>query len=411
MIQDSCLEVISRTTHSQACICARGFEQKEGIDYFETFAPVVQWMTVCVYLIMIILLNLHNKQIDYTAAFLQAPLDHDVYVEIPKIFISPGKVWLLKRALYGLKDAPRAYFIHTKNKLEDLGFRQSDADPCLFISPTITLLCYCYDCLLLYRSPEAVDILTTQMKDAGMLFEEEPDVAAYLGVLIDQDTDNDTITLRQSGLAQRIVEALHLDDDTFPVETPADSYLPLDEDSKPLQGLYNYTSIVGMLGYLQGHSYADITFAISQVSCYTFCPKHSHELALERIGRYLKGTIEKGPILKPNTTTNKLKIDTVVDAAFASEWGTEQGTNPDSVKSCTGFIVEVMGCPVIWCSKLQPFIATSTMEFECTALSMSLRAAIPLMTVTEAINDGLKCTHYRLLTFKATVHEDNMGTL
>ena len=76
----------------KARICARGFEQKEGIDYFETFAPVVQWMTVRVCLIMIILLDLHNKQIDYTAAFLQAPLDHDVYVEMPKMFKSPSKV-------------------------------------------------------------------------------------------------------------------------------------------------------------------------------------------------------------------------------------------------------------------------------------------------------------------------------
>ena len=78
-------------------------------------------MTVRVCHIMIILLQLENKQIDYTAAFLQAPLDQDVYVDMPKMFA--GKVWLLKRALYGLKDAPRAYFIHTKNKLEDFGFR------------------------------------------------------------------------------------------------------------------------------------------------------------------------------------------------------------------------------------------------------------------------------------------------
>ena len=79
-------------------------------------------MTVRVCLIMIILLNLHNKQIDYTAAFLQAPFDHDVYVGMPKMFTSPGKVWLLKRALYGLKDAPRAYFIHTKTGWKISGF-------------------------------------------------------------------------------------------------------------------------------------------------------------------------------------------------------------------------------------------------------------------------------------------------
>ena len=108
----------------------------------------------------------------------------------------------------------------------------------------------------------------------------------------------------------------------------------------------------------------------------------THELALERIGRYLKGTIEEGLILKSNRATDKSKIGIYVDAAFTSGLGMKQGTNPNSVKSRTGFIIEVMGCPVIWCSKLQPYIATSTIESEYTALFMSLRSAIPLMAVT-----------------------------
>jgi hypothetical protein len=90
----------------KARICAQGFEQIEGVDYFETFAPVVQWTTVYVVLIVTILLHLENKQIDCTAAFLQAPIDHDVYVEMPKLFQVEGKVWKLQRAIYGLKDDP-----------------------------------------------------------------------------------------------------------------------------------------------------------------------------------------------------------------------------------------------------------------------------------------------------------------
>jgi hypothetical protein len=98
------------------------------------------------------------------------------------------------------------------------------------------------------------------MKAIGMLFEEESDVAGYLGVLIDRDPDNDTITLRQSGLAQQIVEALHLDDKITPVKTPADAFLPLDEDGECTHEIYNYASVAGMLQYLQGHSRPDISF-------------------------------------------------------------------------------------------------------------------------------------------------------
>ena len=77
----------------------------------------------------------------------------------------------------------------------------------------------------------------------------------------------------------------------------------------------------------------------------------------------------------------------------------------------TGYIVELVGCSVIWCSKLQTSIATSTMEAEHTALSMALRAAIPLLEVTQAITTGLHhlAAQNRLVTFRPTLHEDNQG--
>jgi hypothetical protein len=117
---------------------------------------------------------------------------------------------------------------------------------------------------------------------------------------------------------------LHLDDDTPTVKTPADAFLPLDLDGERAHEIYNYASVAGMLQYLQGHSRPDVSFAVSQISQYTFGPKRSHELAIERIGRYLKGTIDEELILKPDLTESLSKIDIYVDAAFASGWGTEQ---------------------------------------------------------------------------------------
>ena len=81
------------------------------------------------------------------------------------------------------------------------------------------------------------------------------------------------------------------------------------------------------------------------------------------------------------------------------------------VKSRTGYIIETMGCPVEWKSKLQTDIATSTMEAEYSALSMALRAAIPLMEVCKYVVSGFNVTKSTLVTFKTTVHEDNMGAL
>ena len=394
----------------KARYCARGFEQQQGIDYFETFAPVVMWLTVRLLLIMSILMKLETKQIDYTAAFIHAPIDCVVYVEMPLGFKEKGHVWKLKKSLYGLAQSPRNFFLHTKKQLISLGFTPSTADPCLFVSRDVICLIYVDDALLFYKNAEAVDRLTARMTKEDMHFREEDDVAGFLGVHI-AHKDDGTIHLTQKGLAERIVEALHLNDSSIrPVETPAINYLPIDKHGEPAHGTFSYPSVVGQLNYLSGHTRIDITMATSQVARFVHQPKRSHELALIRIGRYLKGTLDKGLILRPQNA-DKLELDVYVDAAFACGWGTEESTNPDAVKSRTGYVIELANCPVLWVSKLQTTIATSTMESEYTALSMALRAFIPLQAVVKAILSGLRYDKSETVTFKATVHEDNQGAL
>ena len=95
----------------KARFCARGDQQIEGIDFFETYASVVQWTTVRLMLILEVLLGLKSKQGDVTAAFLHAKLEDNerVYVEMPQGFKKPGKVLSLKSTLYGLRQSPRAF--------------------------------------------------------------------------------------------------------------------------------------------------------------------------------------------------------------------------------------------------------------------------------------------------------------
>lgn len=114
-------------------------------------------------LILSIVLNLTTRQVDYTAAFVHAPIDRDpdwdtltpeeqdkrgVYLEMPRGFGEPGKVLKLKRSLYGLKQSPRNFFQHLKEKLEGIGFESAtDVDPCLFISNKVICLIYVDDTL------------------------------------------------------------------------------------------------------------------------------------------------------------------------------------------------------------------------------------------------------------------------
>ena len=96
----------------KARFCARGDQQLEGVDYFETYAPVVQWTTVRLMLILEILLELKSKQGNVTCAFLHAdvPEGEKIYVAIPRGFPQQGKVLRLRKTLYGLKPSPRAFW-------------------------------------------------------------------------------------------------------------------------------------------------------------------------------------------------------------------------------------------------------------------------------------------------------------
>lgn len=144
----------------KARFCVRGDHQLEGVDFFDTFAPVVNWNTVWLLLILSLTLNLYTTQVDYTAAFVQAPIDSDVYVQMQRGFSEPGKVLKLKRSLYGLRQSPRNFFQHLKANLEKLGFEsQMDIGPCLFVSNNCIILVYVDDTLFFPQNKNTLMLL------------------------------------------------------------------------------------------------------------------------------------------------------------------------------------------------------------------------------------------------------------
>jgi len=142
----------------KARFCVRGDMQKKGVDVFETFAPVVSWTTVRLMLILSVILDLKSTQVDYTATFVQAPIDTDVYISLPKGWEHLNKMGLLQpfkaghvlkfnRSLYGMCQSPRNFFNHLKGNLIKSGFAQSKTDPCLFFTEKVVCVVYVDDCL------------------------------------------------------------------------------------------------------------------------------------------------------------------------------------------------------------------------------------------------------------------------
>ena len=408
----------------KARFCVRGDRQIEGTDFFETFAPVINWQTVRIMLVLSIILGLKTKQVDYTAAFVQAPIDKDpnwnqmteeerrrsgVYLEMPRGFKENGRVLKLNQSLYGLKQSPRNFFLHLKENLEKVGLKQCESDPCLFISKKVVCLVYVDDTLFYAKDQADIDAVINDLRKCEMDLEEEDDVAGFLGIHINRKNDG-TIELTQTGLIDRIVSALNLEDRS-PKETPAEfGALPKDIGGETRNGTYNYASVIGMLLYLSGHSRPDITFAVSQCARFTHSPTRLHEKALERIGLYLKKTNKQGMIFRPNH--DGLQLDCYCDADFAGLWGYEDRNDSTCVRSRTGYIFFLNECPVLWASKLQSDIATSTMEAEYTALSTAMRELIPLREKIIEISKEFDLEQLDTTKIvKTTVHEDNMGCL
>ena len=217
---------------------------------------------------------------DYTTAFLHAPITDEVYVEMPQGFREPGKVLKLKRSLYGLKQSPHNFYKHLKGQLESVGFVQSNVDACLFISDKVILVVYVDDTLLFAPKPEYIDEIISKMDNAGIELEvEEQDVAGFLGISIKRS--GNTIKLSQEGLIKRVVDTLRIGH--LPRQYTPASAVPLvkDPDGDPPNAEYNYASVVGMMQYLQAHSRPEISYDVSQCARFTHCPRRSHEVALE----------------------------------------------------------------------------------------------------------------------------------
>jgi hypothetical protein len=311
-----------------------------------------------------------------------------------------------------LRQSPRNFFQYLSSKMQDAGLRPSKLDPCLFVGDRVIAVIYVDDVLLYSKSAAAIDELLAFLKNAGVSIRKEGTAEGFLGVDISREESETgpTITLLQRGLAKRIVDALGLcSQNTTALRTPAEaSPLPKDADGEPASGTFNYAAVVGMLLYLSGHSRPDIAFAVHQCARYTFKPTRRHELALVRIGRYLKGTLDKGLIMKP---CMEPRIDCFPDADFAGLYGHEDSQDPHCARSRTGYIILAFNCPVLWRSKLQTEIALSTMEAEYVSLSTACKDLFPVIDLVKALSSAVGLSDDLVANLHGKIFEDNVGAL
>ena len=401
----------------KARLCAHGGMKIYGENYWDTYAPVVNWISIRMMLTLSVIHKLYTTSIDFTLAFPQADTDVDIYMEIPIGCEVPEGDFVchLLKNLYGLKQAARTWFEYLRDTLiapeeeGGYGFKKSLKDPCIFYKDGITVITWVDDCLIFSETKGLADEIIKDLRQTFTLTEED-DVSAYLGVETNMDDEKGEVTMTQPFLIDRIIDLLgDAVKDANIKATPAvyKEYLTKDEDGPIRKQEWNYRSAIGMLNYLAACTRPDCLYAVHQCARFSANPKLCHERAVKRIVRYLKGTRKDGMILKPDSSKG---IQCYVDADFAGGYTQATCSEPISVFSRTGFVIFYYGCPIVWVSKLQSEICLSTVEAEYVALSQAMRELIPFIDQSKEI-DSVFGQETDTPEVHCTVFEDNNGAL
>ena len=295
-------------------------------------------------------------------------------------------------------------------RLKKIGFVPSDHDECIFYRGNCIYLLYTDDSILAGPCDKEIDQVVQDLRDAGLDLTDEGTLQDFLGVNIDR-TSEGTFHLSQPKLIEQILKDLRLEkDDVTTKKTPAKvkTVLGAHLDSPEFDGHFHYRSVLGKLNYLEKSTRPDIAYAVHQCARFSSNPRKEHGEALKHIGRYLKGTQDKGIYMKPTSD----EFEVWADADFSGNWLKEEAEfDSNTARSRSGFIVSYLGCPIMWKSQLQTQIALSSCEAEYISLSQALRKAIPLMELVQEMKErGINVGNTKPVV-KCKAFEDNSGAL
>lgn len=334
----------------------RGFSQRPGLDFDQTFSPVVKPATIRTVLHLAAARDWPVHQLDVKNAFLHGDLTEQVFCQQPVGFVDPAQpdaVCLLRKSLYGLKQVPRAWFQRFATHLQQLGFTPAKSDSSLFVlhhgAAEAHLLLYVDDIVLAASTTQLLHRIIDQLRLEFAMKDLGP-VHFFLGIQVRRTQTG--FFLSQAQYANDVLERAGMTNCT-PASTPVAVQGKVSTHAgTSLSDPTQYRSIVGALQYLT-LTRPDLTYAVQQACLHMHDPCDIHWALVKRILRYLHGTVDKGLQLRRSTTPTLVAYS---DADWAG--------CPDTRRSTSGFCVFFGDSLISWSSKRQAIVSRSSAEAE-----------------------------------------------
>ena len=362
-------------------LVVKGYAQRPGFDYVETFSPVVRMETLQAILALSALKRLEIGQLDVKGAYLNGTLKERVHMRQPEGYEDgTDRSCLLIKTLYGLKQSGREWNIELDSKLKKHTFKRLIADPCVYIrrgGEDLEVITVWVDDLMLFATSKS---LMAKMKTDIKSEWEVTDLGEPTKIVgIEITRKGDSITLSQVQYIETILRNQGMLN-ANPVATPLDPQIPIEPNPEGNEGSRSntYARILGELQYLANATRPDIAYAVNRLASYTANPSMQHMGALKRILRYLAGTKTFGItyLASPSRNRGTNLFEGYSDAAYK---------NADDQKSTSGYVFTVGGGAITWMSRKQSTIALSSTEAEYVAISEAGREACWLRSLYDEL--------------------------
>ena len=354
---------------------AKGYAQVAGVDYSETFSPTAKMTTIRILMQYAAEHGLPVHQLDVKTAYLNAPIDCEVYLEQPPGYTVKNNnetmVWKLKKSLYGLKQSGRNWNSLLDNFFKEHGFTRSNCDACLYMKgeryPTLVLI-WVDDIVIVSKQNEMMQtkkILKDRfkMKDLGP-------ISWFLGIQFLQTEEG--ISMNQSYYLSGVLERFQMSE-CKPRATPCEPKFDVEEgpstNNNSDDDVRRYREIIGSLVYAMSCTRPDLAWIVTKLSQHLSNPSPSDWTTVKHVLRYIKHTVQHKLFYRKSGSG--LKLEGFSDSDWASS---------SDRRSTTGYCFRLNedGGLVSWKTRKQPTIALSSCEAEYMALTAAAQEAISL---------------------------------